>query len=650
MMCSSSSHSSIRVRARVCIFSLFLLVQTVQHGFAQAANLGKVHIAPAGHTQRITKLLRHPQSGELISCAADGAIHIWDSSAGALKRTIYLQDPARNQGGILAAALSPQGRLLAVSCTRGFQNSILLLDYASGNVISSLPEGYGLRALRTLTIFNTAANDIIFSADGRHIFAAFPDGRIKNWQIKEQGVTIEDALLAQGEAHFKIRVQKIETDAPIFLAIQRNRLRHLAYTGTTIFSLPDESNVRPNKLTNATKFFLHETPIVPWFRNVGLRTTGLSLLGDTMALVGDARGQLGVLSIKQPQSSLRTLALLPKGIRTTAISPNGQQYFIGGDMLCESTIVEVLTGKIISKLQINYHYSPLTHAVFLTDSTLATGDAEGLVFIWNAKTGAMFHACNGKGGTIHSLASNPNGQIAAGSCIGKNMLNPCAAQPILKPVPIHPIKWCFDPHTLTVSEDLQKYASFSAQSLVYNNTTILHALEQRGIQAGRSTDKKKISLPRDWDAFTYIPSFTHQGRILLPAADRLHYLQPNGEESKGFKLRCTLPAKVALDTENGYCILSGGRDRIVRVWSEASGKLILSLFVEDADNWVCWTPRLRYAYAGNAIAHVGSLKRAFTDLENRFVPLQMHPKAKLDPERIQKRLGRRSLATILKNS
>src|ERR1700733_6561423 len=93
-----------------------LILLTSQHVGAQepAAAVPILVLDSGGHTSIVNKVLFTSDGKELISVSSDKTIRFWDVASGEPIRVVRLPIDTSKSGQLYAAALSPDGRTLAV--------------------------------------------------------------------------------------------------------------------------------------------------------------------------------------------------------------------------------------------------------------------------------------------------------------------------------------------------------------------------------------------------------------------------------------------------------------------------------------------------------------------------------------------------------
>ena len=169
-----------------------------------------------GHTAAVSKVLFTPDGKELISVSGDKTIRIWDVDSGKPLRVLRPPIGQGFLGALFAAAMSPDGRMLAVGGAGvpiRTQSPIYMVDYNSGRMSQVLeghrgsttslcfsPDGKQLASAssdRTARVWNVAdgrcqlvlqghenqVNEVTFSPDGRHLATASHDKTSRIWSL-----------------------------------------------------------------------------------------------------------------------------------------------------------------------------------------------------------------------------------------------------------------------------------------------------------------------------------------------------------------------------------------------------------------------------------------------------------------------------------
>jgi WD40 repeat protein len=123
-------------------------------------------VETGGHSAEIKHVLFTPKSKEMITVALDKTARVWDVATGTLVRTIRLPQGPGQAGELMSAALSADGKLLAVG-GRGFPKvkpCVFLIDVGTGRLVDTL--NYPYNVVRSLAI------------SGKHLLAGSTEGPI----------------------------------------------------------------------------------------------------------------------------------------------------------------------------------------------------------------------------------------------------------------------------------------------------------------------------------------------------------------------------------------------------------------------------------------------------------------------------------------
>ncbi|MBL0742372.1 caspase family protein [Chryseolinea lacunae] len=138
----------------------------------------QIVINPQGHSARISKVLFTPNGDDIISISEDKTIRVWDAARGVMKQKYESQIGAGWDGTFYAAALSNDGRLLAVAgypAVRG-DNYIVLIDLQAREQFST--------AIGHTNVINT----LTFADSSRYLVSGGDDGLVNVWRVQRDSM------------------------------------------------------------------------------------------------------------------------------------------------------------------------------------------------------------------------------------------------------------------------------------------------------------------------------------------------------------------------------------------------------------------------------------------------------------------------------
>ena len=134
----------------------------------------RIVINPKGHSAKINKILYTPDGEKIISISEDKTIRLWNSENGELINKFESQIGDGYDGMFYSAAISPNGKLLAVA---GYpvesedSNYIIIIDIDRAEQVA------------TAIGHSNVINGLDFSGDGKYLLSAGDDGFIKFWRV-----------------------------------------------------------------------------------------------------------------------------------------------------------------------------------------------------------------------------------------------------------------------------------------------------------------------------------------------------------------------------------------------------------------------------------------------------------------------------------
>src|SRR5262249_33590453 len=139
-----------------------------------------------GHTGHVWKALFTPDGKQVVTVSDDKTVRLWDVNTGQTVRVLRPPIGPGKEGKLYAAALSPDGRLLAVG---GFgwndgRKPIYLIHLTTSRAernLAGVPTGG--RIERTLEGHKGEVSALAFSPDGKWLASGSGDRTVRIWNV-----------------------------------------------------------------------------------------------------------------------------------------------------------------------------------------------------------------------------------------------------------------------------------------------------------------------------------------------------------------------------------------------------------------------------------------------------------------------------------
>ncbi len=555
---------------RRCINLLILL--SCQHVRAQepAAAPPILVLDSGGHTSYVRKVLFTPDGKELISVSDDKTVRFWDVASGEPIRVLRPPIGPGNEGKLYAAALSPDGRTLAVGghgLLKDSFGSIYLISTATGRIE---------RVLKGHT-------NVIFSL----AFAAPPGGRL---------------LLASGSGDKTARIWDVATGKcrrvleghtnnvyGVAFAPDASRLATASYDKTArIWSVAD------GRCLQTLQGHATVVSSVAWSPNGKLLATG------------SFDGSIRLWSPDGALSGSRYFENLDDWINSVLFTADSSELFYtsGGRARTGAAVRQVSSGQ--ERVRFTKHNNNVFSGAISPDGKVAAtaGGDSNEIYLWRLSDAALLHRLAGKGKPNWSAGWSPDGKsIAWGNTIKFTSVNDRG--PLERSFTLTDLEFGPSP------DASYRRARESLGSLSIGPTS-LEVKQQDAVVA-------KIA-PSDPSDTIHSFSFVTGDRVAVGAEYGVYLFDARtGAKIREFRGHNGVVWAVAPSPDGRY-LLSASGDQTVRIWALDRDKPLLSLFVAG-DDWIAWTPEGYYAASpggenlmswqvGNGPEQVGNFARA----------------------------------------
>ncbi len=560
----------------------------VEQARAEPKEVPILQLDTGGHMAPIRGLAFTPDGKFIVSAGEDKAIRIWDWRAGKTVRTIRGQSGPGQEGKILAMALSPDGRWLAVGgLLANFDGSnhievgaIRLYDFASGE-------------LKALLKGHTAVVDgLAFSHDGRKLISGggLGDFSAMIWdvetpallhrlqghraQLHAVGFTPDGARAVTGSFDKTLRLWSV-TDGTL--------LKEMTGHGDKVVALavsPKDGGIASGDSSGEIRL---------WDSG-----SGAGASGKTGALKGVLASQGGLVG------SLR-------------FSPDGRLLLATcGYSGCNTTqrIYDAASGKELTTYA--KHRNTVAASAFGADgSVVATGGGDNQeIHIWDPKTGETKAALKGIGQPSWAVGFANDGRgIAWGNKVVYDSPKPALSRGPLE------IALRLPGADAALA---QPGPAGSAEGWVRAKASagVLSLQHRKGGDYGfdvvldllRDGKPSGVSIERgSTDGYAHRSySFTPDGQQIVSGGmgGILTAYGLDGKKLGDFVGQEDDVWAVAASPDGRY-LVSGSADQTVRLWNLNTRELLVTIFRGQDGEWVMWTPQGYYAGSPGADKIVG---------------------------------------------
>ncbi|MBI2300940.1 MAG: caspase family protein [Armatimonadetes bacterium] len=520
---------------------------------------------PGGHTAAVGKILFTPNGRELISVGADKVVRVWDVATGETLRTLRGQVGPGPEGKLYAAALSPDGRTLAVG-GYGFTGGncpIALFDYRTG------------RVTRLLRNHENAVNAVSFSPDGTTLASASGDNTVRLWDV------------ATGEARAVLRGHEKEVYGVAW-----------SPDGRRLASASLDRTARVWSAAGQEERVLrgHEAEVgcVAWSPDG--RTLATGSLDHTIRLWDAATGALRLVLPRQGNH-----------VTCLAFSPDGRRLASGlGGQTTDYTVRlwSIGAGDAREARAFTRHGNTVMDLEFSPDSrtVASTGGSASEMYLWDPATGEVRQQLAGQGAPVWAVAWSPDGaRVAWGN--GWTGTTSVAADSALERS-FDLTRGAPGPDVAAGERWLRAVAERAGRSLARTDDRLAVVLRE----GGREVSRLRQSPEDEYDKVRCF-AFASAGEVVVGSSFTLALYDATGRWLSEFVGHLGEVWAVSVSPDGRY-LASASIDQTVRIWPlrDAAGDTVaplLSLFMGRDREWVAWTPQGYYACSAGAERMIG---------------------------------------------
>ncbi len=502
-----------------------------------------------GHTASVSQVLFTPDARRVLSVSADRTVRLWDVGTGEAVHTFRLPIGPGSEGALLAAALSPDGRRLAVAgmpCGAGRDGvPIHILDLETRQVAKVIREHTDL--IHGLA-FSPDAGKYLASASGDRLGAVYDVATGKpvclckghTEGVRQVAWHPQGRLLATASFDGSARLWEIPSGRPLaVLPGGDSKILAVAWS-------PDGDTLATGTLHGS---------VALWGRDGTPRRT--------YTLPGARGGPINVTSL--------------------AFTPHGRELlYTGVDSTGRAGLLDVATGQV--RLTFDRHNNAVKHGSLSRDGALAVtaGGNDNEIFVWRAADGSVVRQFKGLGRSVWGAGWSHDGRtlcwgnVNRGSTTAANM----------------PLQHAFRPDRLEVSPlPTGNYIRTAREANGYT----LHAADLFRVEVkrrGKTVHTLRSPLKGDRIyCYTLVPG----ERAVLGTSFGLFLmdLQTGGviRRLRGHNGHVL----AAAPSPDGRYLLTGGWDQKLCLWDLfTDDEPMLTLFAAGRE-WIAWTPQGYYA-------------------------------------------------------
>jgi WD40 repeat protein len=539
---------------RRCLSAIALCVALVATVHAQLPTLSKPQLVldADGHSDVIRRVLFTPLGKAVITVSNDKTVRLWDVSTGETNKIIRLPTGPGDEGSLSAAAVTPDGRALAVSGIppgRG-KNGIIIY-------VVSLQTGM---LLKTFKGHENLVTSLAYNKAGTYLASSSADRTVNLWDVRTGRAVV---------------TLKGSTDA----------VRQVVWSpdGKQLASVSTDGN---GKIWTAATGKADAT--ITGAGKAKLLSIAWSPDGKTIA-TGNADASV---SLWEPNGKARKTigGLRNNQIISIAFTPDSKEVLCTGAMTTGgkpdfvASLVDLAAGK--ERVACNLHNNTVFHGAVSPDGKLAatTGGDNNETILWNTSDASVVHTLVGKGQTASSVAWSPDGKSIGWLWNEKD-------KTVGKSFVVDELEFGAEPGkdwpgSLPGLDDWKMERTTDGRLVVLQGKKLIHPLDL-GV-------KDRI----------YSYTWMKDGRGVVGGVNQMYLVDPKANRVIRKYVGHTSHIFSVAPSPDGKFILSAAADQTIRIWDPDKEEPLLSFFFAG-EQWVAWTAEGYFAASANGDEFLG---------------------------------------------
>ena len=514
-------------------------------------------IESGGHTAFVGKVFFTPKGDRVITVGEDKAVRIWDPTTNETAKVIRFPAGPGKEGSLLAAALSRNGKLMAVA----------------GEPLKGTPKGkvpvYIIDAetgvqLRQIAGATATVNAMHFSNDGKMLVIGNDDGALQVFN------PTTGAALGAADTRYPAPVLDVKFNP-------KNAQNLVATLAADRFITM--VNLKQQQRREFEVKGIGTPTSLAWSNDgnylaVGGTTGGIALFtptGQLVKVLPAIRKGATPVAINMLQFMQNDTELLVVGVS------QGAGGFAG--------LVDSNTAKL--RIQCTAH----TNTVFSCEvgpdgnTVVTSGGNAHETLLWDADTAAVKHRLVGGGQGVWAVAWSKDGKSIAW---GNSNKREGEAEEL-------PLQHSFrlDEFGLGGTPDPGKYV----QTVKADEGAKLKLVGSAFIVETPGREPEAVRIPGE--SRVYSATLVPKGNAVIAGGAQNLYLLNPATPTRGTRTYTGHTGNVLCVTPSpdGRYFATGSSDQTIRVWERGSEEPVLSIFVAGRD-WIAWTPQGYYACSG----------------------------------------------------